>query len=158
MAEAAAGMAVVVALVFGYWAAGGSFGLSGAQPHPFWALQASRVVGAVTAVVGLLGLAGTWGPRTRFWLPAALTWIGSGAVAAFDGLTVVLNRIFVAFGMDASEPGWSLFDTALMVKVVIGVLAAAVGSLAVKAVARDASGRSTGPRDHPDRGAADPEC
>ena len=145
LAEAAAGMAVAVAFVFGYWAAGGSFGLSGVQPHPPWALQASRVAGAVTAVVGLLGLAGRWGHRTRFWLPAALTWIGSGAMVAFDGLTVVLNRIFVMFGADASEPGWSLFDTALAIKVVVGVSAAAVSALAITAAARDASGRSTRP-------------
>jgi hypothetical protein len=41
MAEAVAGMAVAVALVCGYWAAGGSFGASGAQPDPTRALQAS---------------------------------------------------------------------------------------------------------------------
>lgn len=140
LAEAAAAMTVAVALVFGYWAAGGSFGISG-QPPPSWALQTSRVTGAVLAGVGLLGLVGRWGRRTRFWLPAALTWIGSGALASFDGLTVVLNRIFVMFGTDAAEPGWSLMDTALVIKVVIGVLAAAVGALAVAAAAGDASGR-----------------
>ena len=131
-------MAVAVALVFGYWVAGGSFGLSAVQPHPSWALQASRVAGAVTAVVGLLGLAGRWGHRTRFWLPAALTWVGSGAVAAFDGLNLVLNQLFLMFGADAPVPGWSLIDTVLVMKVVIGVLAAAVGALAVTAAARDA--------------------
>jgi hypothetical protein len=136
-AEAVAGMAVAVALVFGYWAAGGSFGLSGSQPHPSLALQASRVAGAVIAVVGLLGLAGRWGRQTRFWLPAALTWVGSGAMAAFDGLNLVLNQLFVIFGTDASDPGWSLTDTVLVIKVVIGVLAAAVGALAVTAAAKD---------------------
>lgn len=45
MAEAVAEMAVAVALVFGYWAAGGSFGLSGSQPHPSVVMQASRVLG-----------------------------------------------------------------------------------------------------------------
>ena len=58
MAQAVAGMAVAAVAVFCYWAAGGSFGLSAAQPHPSWALQASRVAGAVIAVAGLLGLAG----------------------------------------------------------------------------------------------------
>jgi hypothetical protein len=138
LAEAVAGMAVAVAFLFGYWAAGGSFGLSGAQLHPSWALQASRAVGAVTAVVGLLGLAGRWGHQTRFWLPAALTWVGSGALAAFDGLTTVLNQIFVMFGTGASVPGWSLIDTVLVIKVVIAVSAAAVGALAVAAAAKDA--------------------
>jgi hypothetical protein len=137
MAEVVAGMAVAVALVFCYWAAGGSFGLSDAQPHPSFGLQASRVAGAVVAVVGLLGLAGRWGRQTRLWLPAALTWVGSGAVAAFDGLNLVVNRLFVMFGIDASEAGWSLFDTVLVIKVVIGVLAAAVGALAVTAAAKD---------------------
>jgi hypothetical protein len=61
MAEAIAGMAVAVALVCGYWAAGGSFGVSRVLPDVPWGLQASRVVGAVTAAVGLLGLAGRWG-------------------------------------------------------------------------------------------------
>ncbi len=137
IAEAVAGMAVAVALVFAYWAAGGSFGLSGSQPHPSSALQASRLVGAVTAVVGLLGLAGRWGSQTRFWLPAALTWVGSGAVAAFDGLNLVVNQLFVLFGVGASEASWSLIDTILVIKVVIGVLAAAVGVLAVTAAAKD---------------------
>ena len=86
MAEVLAGMAVAVAAVFCYWAAGGSFGLSSAQPHPSWALQATGVAGAVIAAAGLLGLAGRWGHQTRFWPPAALAWVGSGSLAAFDGL------------------------------------------------------------------------
>jgi hypothetical protein len=130
-------MAAAVTVVFLYWAAGGSFGLSGDQPHPSWAMQASRVAGAAIAVVGLLGLAGGWGHRTRLWVPTALIWVGSGALAAFDGLNLVLNALFVMFGADASEPGWSLADTALLIKVVIGVLAAAVGALAVTAAAKD---------------------
>jgi len=140
-AEAVAGMAVAVALVFGYWAAGGSAGLLGSGPHASFAMQASRVAGAVTAAVGLLGLAGRWGHRARFWLPAALTWVGSGALVAFDGLTIVLNKLFFVFGAGASGPGWSLVDTALVVKVVIGVLAAVVGALAaVLAAAEDCPG------------------
>jgi hypothetical protein len=75
---AVAGLAVAVAAVLCYWAAGGLSGLSGAQPHPSWALEVSGVAGAVIAVAGLLGLAGRWGHRTRFWLPAALAWVGSG--------------------------------------------------------------------------------
>jgi hypothetical protein len=137
MAQAVAGMAVAVALPFCYWAAGGSFGLSDAQTHPPWYLQASRVVGALTAVAGLLALAGRWGHQTRFWLPVTLIWFGSGAMAAFDGLVLVLNKLFLVLGMNASEPGWSLIDTALAIKVVIGVFVAVVGGLAVAAAAKD---------------------
>lgn len=150
MAEAVAVMAVVVAAVFCYWAAGGSFGLSGAQPHPSWALQASRVAGAVLAVAGLLGLAGRCGPRTRFWLPAALAWVGSGSLAAFDGLELILNRLFLMSGIGASEPGWSLTDTVLVIEVAIGALCAAVGALAVTSSAKDDQKPSrSGPSDRP---------
>ena len=135
MAEAVAGLAVAVAAVFCYWAAGGSFGLSGAQPHPSWALQAARVVGAVIAAAGLLGLAGRWGPRTRFWLPAALAWVGSGSLAAFDGLELLLNQLMSGAG--ASGSGWSLAGTVLVIEVAVGVSCAAVGALAVTAAARD---------------------
>jgi hypothetical protein len=132
MAEAVAVMGVAVAFVCGYWAAGGSFG-SAALPNPPWGLQMSRVAGAVTAVVGLLGLAGRWGHRTRFWLPAALTWVGSGALAGFDGLGLA---VFLLLRPDASEPGWSLTDTVLASKVMVGVLAAAVGAVAVTAATK----------------------
>jgi hypothetical protein len=137
MAKAVAGTAVAVAVVFGYWTAGGSFGLSGSEPHPSFGLQASRVAGATVAVVGLLALAGRWGHHTRFWLPAALAWVGSGALAAFDGLNLVLNQLFAVSGTDASEPGWSLIDTVLVIKVVIGMSAAAVGALAITSAAKD---------------------
>jgi hypothetical protein len=130
-------MAVAVALAFGYWAADGSLGLSRSQPHPSTGLQVSRMVGAVTAAVGLLGLAGRWGHRTRFWLPAALTWVGSGAMVAFDVLNLALNRLFFLFGMTSSGPAWSPIDTVLFIKVAIGVLAGAVGALALTAAARD---------------------
>lgn len=153
MAQAVAGLAVAVALVFGYWAAGGSFGLAGSQPHPYLGLQASRVAGAVVAVVGLLGLAGGWGRQTRFWVPATLAWIGSGAVAAFDGLNLVLNRLFFMFGLDATQPAWSLFDTALVIKVVIGVLAAGVAALVLTGAAKNnhraAARRQQWPRSAP---------
>jgi hypothetical protein len=129
IATAVAGMAVAVALVFANAAAGDSFGTSGALPDPPVGLQASRVAGVVVAVVGLLGLAGWWGRRTRFWLPAALTWIGSGAMAAFDGLALLL---FIVLGPDADGAGWGLTDTALVIKVVVGLLAGAVCALAVK--------------------------
>lgn len=95
-----------------------------------------RAAGAVIAAVGLLGLAGRWEQQTRFWLPAALTWLGSGALAGFDGFVVTLNQLFVMFGADASEAGWSLIDTVVLIKLAIGVLAAAVGALAVT-VAKD---------------------
>jgi hypothetical protein len=138
IAEVAAAMALAIAVIFGYWAAGGSFGLSDAQPHPSWAMQASRGAGALVAAVGLLGLAGRWGRRTRFWVPAALVWIGSGALAAFDGLTLTLNRLVVMLGTDGAESAWGLADTVLVIKVGIGVLTAAVGALAVRAATRHA--------------------
>ena len=144
MAKAVAVMSVAVAVVFAYWAAGGSFGLSGSQPHPSFELQASRVAGAMIAVVGLLALAGRWGHHTRFWLPAALAWIGSGALVAFDGLNLVLTQLFAVSGTNTSETGWSLFDTVLVIKVVIGVLAAAVGVVAIRAVAADNRTRPAG--------------
>ena len=137
VAHVVAVLAVAIAIAFAYGAAGGSFGNSGAEPDVPWAMHASRAAGAVIAVVGLLGLAGRWGQQTRFWLPAALVWLGSGALAGFDGFWLMLNQLFAMFGTDASEPGWTLTDTALMVKVVIGVLAAAVGALAVTAAAKD---------------------
>jgi hypothetical protein len=136
LAQAVAVMAVAMAVVFSYWAAGGSFGLAGVEPRPSWGMQTSRAAGAVIAALGLLGLAGRWGQQTRFWLPAALTWIGSGALAGFDGFVLTLNQLFVTLGTDASEAGWTLIDTVLATKVLIGVLAAAVGALAVTAAAR----------------------
>jgi hypothetical protein len=147
IAHAVAVMAAAMAVVFCYWAAGGSSGLSGAEPDAPWGMQASRAAGAVIAAVGLLGLAGRWGQRTRFWLPAALTWLGSGALAGFDGFVVTLNALFVMFGADTSAAGWSLIDTVVAIKVVIGVLAAAVGALAVTAAAMDEHDRADrGPR------------
>jgi hypothetical protein len=137
IAQAVALMAVVTAVVFCSWAAGGSFGVSGTEPDVPWGMQASRAAGAVIAAVGLLGLAGRWGQQTRFWLPAALTWLGSGALAGFDGFVVTFNQLFVMFGADASEAGWSLIDTVVLIKVAIGVLAAAVGALAVTAATKD---------------------
>jgi hypothetical protein len=148
-------MTAAVAIVFCYWAAGGSFGLSDAQTHPPWYLQASRVVGALTAVAGLLALAGRWGHQTRFWLPVALIWFGSGAIAAFDGLVLVLNKLFLMLGMNVSEPGWSLIDTALAIKVVIGVFAAVVGALTVTAAARN--NQQPAETDGPGAAAAEPQ-
>ena len=160
MAEVLAGMAVAVAAVFCYWAAGGSFGLSSAQPHPSWALQATGVAGAVIAAAGLLGLAGRWGHQTWFWLPAALAWVGSGSLAAFDGLELMVNQLFSMSGTGASGSGWSLADTVLVIEVAIGVLCAAVGAVAVTAAARDGrpAGRQglrrTGPVTGPTAGGA----
>jgi hypothetical protein len=141
MAEAVAVMAAAMAVVFVYRAAGGSFGVSGAEADVPWAMQASRAAGAVIAVVGLLGLAGRWGHETRFWLPAALTWLGSAALAGFDGLWLMLNQLFAMFGSPASE-GWSAIDTVVAIKVLIGMLAAAVGALAVTAAATDEHNRA----------------
>jgi len=157
IAQIVAVLAVAMAVAFVYGAAGGSLGTSGAEPDVPWAMHASRAAGAVIAVVGLLGLAGRWGQQTRFWLPAALTWLGSAALAGFDGFWLVLNQLFVMFGTDASEAGWSLIDTVVLLKVAIGVLAAAVGALAVTAAAkrdekpavRDRTLLPTGSRDEP---------
>jgi len=160
MAGAVSGLAVAAVAVFCYWAADGSFGLSAAQPHPSWALQASRAAGAVIAVAGLLGLAGRWGHQTRFWLPVALAWVGSGSLAAFDGLELMLNQLFLMFGTGASGSGWSLADTVLVIEVVIGVSCAAVGALALTAAAKDdrPAGRQglrrTGPVTGPTAGGA----
>jgi hypothetical protein len=137
MADGAAAMTAVVAGVFCYWAAGGSCGLSGAHAEDPWSLHASRAAGAVTAGVGLLGLAGHWGRRRRFWLPAALTWLGSGALVAFDGFLVMFTALPLLFGEIVAQWGWSVTDTFLVIKVLIGVLAAGVGTLAVTAAARD---------------------
>lgn len=135
LAQAVAAMAVVMVLLFGYWALGGSLGLSSTAPPQ--AQQASRAAGALLAVAGLLALAGRWGGHTRLWLPAGLTWVGSGALAAFDALMLTLNRLFLALGAAPPAPDWGPSDTAMAIKVVIGVLAAAVGALAIHAAARD---------------------
>lgn len=135
MAEAVAGMAVAVTLVCAYWAAGGSFGDSRLSLDAPWGMNASRAVGAVIAAAGLLGLAGRWGERKPLWLPASLTWLGSGALAAFDGLAAVLASLLR--GTDASAPAWGLTDTVLVIKVVIGLLAGVLGALAVTAAAHD---------------------
>jgi hypothetical protein len=47
-------------------------------------------------------LAKKWGRRTRFWLPAALTWVRSRAMAAFDGLNLVLSRLLL-FGTRSGD-------------------------------------------------------
>jgi hypothetical protein len=137
IAELGAAMMAAVAVVSLYWAAGGSVALSGSQSDPAGGVQAARVAAAVVAGIGLLALAGRWAQRTRFWLPAALTWMGSGAVAAFDGLRLAVNRLFLVFGAAASELGWTLTDTLVAFMVVTGVLAAAVGAVAITAAARD---------------------
>jgi hypothetical protein len=137
IADAVAAMTALVALVLCYWAAGGSFGLSGAHAEDPWMLHAARAVGAVTAGVGLLGLAGHWGRRRRLWLPATLTWLGSGALVAFDGFLLTFTTLPMLFGEIVAEWGWSVTDTVLLTKVLIGVLAAGVGAVAVTAAARD---------------------
>jgi hypothetical protein len=140
VAETVAGMATAVALVCGYWAIVGQFGDSAALGSDSrWPLQASRMVGAVTAVVGLLGLAGRWGQRRRFWLPTALTWVGASAMAGFDGLALL---VFVLLGTDGSGPGWGLTDTVLVIKVAIGVFAGAVAALAVTSALKDNQSRA----------------
>ena len=88
----------------------------------------------------------------------ALAWVGSGSLAAFDGLTLMLNQLMSGTG--ASGSGWSLAGTVLVIEVVIGVLCAAVGALAVTAAAKDdrPAGRQglrrTGPVTGPTAGGA----
>jgi hypothetical protein len=134
IAEAVAGMAVGVALVCGYWAAGGSFGVSGTTLDKTWALHASGAVGAVIAAAGLLGLAGRWGRQSALWVPVALTWVGAGAMAALDGLKLVL---FLGLRPDADEASWGVTDTVLVSKVAIGLVAVGVLALVVAAAAHD---------------------
>jgi hypothetical protein len=136
LAEIVAAMALAVGVVCAYWAFGGSIALSDARPHDNVAMQASRALGAVVAAAGLLGLAGWWGRDRRFWLPVALIWVGSGALVAFDVLTVVLNRIFLMLGTTLTEAAWAPIDTVLVLKGVTGVLAAVLGVLAIRAAAR----------------------
>ena len=136
LAEIVAIMALVAGFVCAYWAAGGSIGLSDARPHDNYGMQASRAVGAFVAAAGLLAVAGRWGRERRFWLPAALIWVGSGALVAFDVLTVVLNRLFTMFGTTLPEAAWAPIDTVLVLKGVIGVLAAVLGVLAIRAAAK----------------------
>jgi hypothetical protein len=137
LAEILAVMALVVGAVCAYWAAGGSLGLSDARPHDNFAMQTSRAVGAIVTAAGLLALAGRWGRERPFWLPAALTWVGSGALVAFDILTVVLNRLFLMFGTTLPEADWAPIDTVLVLKGVIGVLAAVLGVLSLTVAAKN---------------------
>jgi hypothetical protein len=131
-----AALTVAVGLVCAYWAAGGSIGLSDARVHDTFGMQASRVAGAAVAAAGLLAVAGSWGRRVRFWLPAALLWVGSGALVAFDSLVIVANRLFFMFGT-SPESDWAPIDTVLMVKAAVGVSAAVVGILAATAAAKE---------------------
>jgi hypothetical protein len=108
-------------------------------------MQTSRAVGAVVATAGLLGLAGRWGRERPFWLPVALIWLGSGALVAFDVLTVVLNRLFLMFGTTLPEAEWAPIDTVLLLKGVIGVLAAVLGVLALTAAAKNHRGPAGNP-------------
>jgi hypothetical protein len=137
LAQVTAGLALVTAAVAAYWAAGGSIGLSAEQEPPSSAIQLVRVAGAVTAAAGLLGLAGRWGTAKRFWVPAGLTWLGSGAMAAFDTFTLGLNGVFAAFGDLGSDYDYSGADAVVVVKIVVGLLAAAVGVVALVAAARN---------------------
>jgi hypothetical protein len=133
LAEVLAVMTLVVVVVCAYWAAGGTIGLSEARAHDNVGMQASRALGALVASAGLLCLAGRWGRRRPFWLPAALLWVGSGAMVAFDVLTVVLNRLFMTFGTTLPEAAWAPIDTFLALKAVVGVLTATLGVLVVTA-------------------------
>jgi hypothetical protein len=78
----------------------------------------------------MLGLAGRWGRRTRCWLPLTLAWVGSGSLAAFDGLNLVLGRL-IGFGFGGGASPWGLYDTVQVVEVATGVLAAAVAAAVI---------------------------
>ena len=121
-------LAVVVAGVFGYWAAGGEHGLPAGFPWEHFAVQSA---GALVAAAGMLGLAGRWGSRTRCWLPVTLAWVGSGSLAAFDGLNLVLIRLIGADSFAGGASPWVLFDTVQVVEVTTGVLAAVVAAAVV---------------------------
>ncbi|MBI2245333.1 MAG: hypothetical protein HYU55_15840 [Nocardioides sp.] len=131
LAAPAAVLAVAVALVCVYWAAGGSAGLSDARAHDTAGMQAARAAGALVGAAGVLGLAGRWGRERALWLPAALTWIGSGALVVFDALTVLVNRLVYLFATPPPEADWAPIDTVLVGKVLVGVLVGVVGALAI---------------------------
>ena len=65
----------------------------------------------------------------------ALTWLGSGALAAFDGL----NQLLLMSGLGGPDAHWTLIDMVVVIKVMIGLLAGAVGVLAVATAARDST-------------------
>jgi hypothetical protein len=137
LAQVTAVLALVTAVAAAYWAAGGSVGLPAEQEPPSSAMQLARVAGVITASAGLLGLAGRWGTRTRFWVPAGLTWLGSGAMTAFDTFTLGLNSLFAALGDMGSDYDWSGADAVVVIKIFVGLLAAAIGVVALLAAARD---------------------
>ncbi|MDI6909823.1 hypothetical protein [Nocardioides sp.] len=133
---AVASMALGTAIVFSSWSGAGAFALSGTDTERSVPMQVARATGAAVAALGMFALAGRWGARLRFWWPAALVWVGSGALVVFDGLSFLLNGLFVRAGAEAaSDATWELTDTVLAAKVLVGVLAAAVGVLALSAAA-----------------------
>ena len=122
----------------------GSHGLSDARAHDTAGMQASRAAGALVAAAGVLCLAGRWGRERPLWLPAALTWIGSGAFVVFDALTVLVNRLVYLFASPPPEADWAPIDTVLVVKVLVGILVGVVGALAISPGLRAAgAGRRT---------------
>lgn len=136
IAVTVASMALGTALVFSFWSGGGAFALSGIDAERSAPMQVARATGAAVAALGLFALAGRWGARLRFWWPAALVWVGSGALVVFDGLSFLLNGLFAYAGTEAaSGASWELTDTALVAKVLVGVLAAAAGVLALRSAA-----------------------
>lgn len=129
----AAWLALSTAIVCAFWSGAGAFALAGTDAEPSVPMQVARATGAAVAALGLFGLAGRWSTQIRFWLPAALVWIGSGALVAFDALSFLLNGLFALAGTDAmADASWGLTDTFLVAKVLAGVLAAAVGVVAVE--------------------------
>jgi hypothetical protein len=147
IAVTVAWMALATAIVFAFWSGGGAFALSGAESERVESMQVARASGAALAALGLFGLAGRLGAQKRFWWPAAFVWIGSGALVAFDGLALLFNALFAIVGTDAlSDASWQPTDTALLIKVLVGMLVAAVGLLAARsAAAEDDLGRTAPP-------------
>jgi hypothetical protein len=145
IAVTVAWMALGTAIVFAFWSGGGAFALSGTDAERSEPMQVARATGAAVAALGLFALAGRWGTRLRFWFPAALVWVGSGALVVFDGLSFLLNGLFAYAGAEAtSDATWQPTDTVLVAKVLLGVLAAAVGVLALRSAAASHDGDPAG--------------
>ncbi len=119
-AIAAAALAAVVTGMYGYWAAGGGYG----SPDLPWETYVGMACGSSLAVLGMLTLAVRWGRRKRLWVPATITWLGSGSLAANALLFLALGRVS---GPGESAPAWSPLDTFRTIGAAAGLLAAAVG-------------------------------
>jgi hypothetical protein len=119
--DVVAAMTVVVCLVWFVLATGSAV-----------AARVPQVVAALAAAAGLIALSGRWGRQTRLWVPVILVWVGSGALAGFDGLVLTLNHLLGRLLIGGSGPAWRLTETLATIKVLTGVVAAVVGVLAIR--------------------------